>query len=94
MWPRWRRDGKELSYWEGRRLMAVPIDTTAGTFAAGAPQFLFEANLTSQLHETHTHPWAAAADGQRFLVPIPAAAETEEDVPLTVVINWLSGARK
>jgi hypothetical protein len=27
--------------------MAVAIDTTAGTFAAGAPQFLLEANLTS-----------------------------------------------
>jgi dipeptidyl aminopeptidase/acylaminoacyl peptidase len=71
MMPRWRQDGKELYYWEGRRLMVVPIRAAAPTFEPGAPEVLFEASFASETHETHTHPWAVSPDGQRFLIPLP-----------------------
>jgi serine/threonine-protein kinase len=39
--PRWSRDGKELFYAEGTRMMAVPVGAE-GEFSAGQTQFLFE----------------------------------------------------
>ncbi len=39
--PKWARDGKELFYVEGTRMMAVPVRTD-GEFSAGRAQFLFE----------------------------------------------------
>lgn len=35
--PRWRRDGKELFYTLGQKILAVPVKTEGATFEAGIP---------------------------------------------------------
>src|SRR5207253_1193139 len=40
--PAWRRDGRELYYVGPGKLMAVPVETSAGGFRAGTAEPLFE----------------------------------------------------
>jgi eukaryotic-like serine/threonine-protein kinase len=98
VYPRWRRDGKELFYvnnvnlFTGSPLMAVPIQTVGSTFRTGIPTALFNTQLTAGLR----HPggpanvFAVAPDGQRFLILKPAGGSGSEPAPstITVVLNW------
>ena len=92
--PRWSRDGKELFYLEGgRRLMAVPV-RTGSVFAAGAPHLLFETAIVST-PLPRTFNYQPSADGQRFLVNVPAGGEGAATAPpITVVTNWQAGLKK
>jgi serine/threonine-protein kinase len=81
--PMWSKNGRELFYIEGDRMMAVTIDTASG-FSAGVPRALFEKrglsayNATSRLDLT--------PDGKGFL-----AFEQTETAPvesLRLVLNW------
>jgi Tol biopolymer transport system component len=76
--PKWRRDGRELFYREGSKLMAVSVDP-GGEFAAGKPRMLFDGLRTDVWHS-----YEPAVDG-RFLVN----REVERiDAPLTIVTDW------
>jgi DNA-binding winged helix-turn-helix (wHTH) protein/Tol biopolymer transport system component len=84
LYPRWRRDGKELYYVEGpdysesRDLVAVPVTTTPTFQITGPPQKLFTL-------PTGTTP-APSADGQRFVVAEPVG---EKRAPvIRLVMNW------
>ena len=83
--PTWRSDGNELFYFStDQKLMAVPI--TVGTrVTSGPPQPLFAADLTG---------YAPSADGQRFLVNVPAGGVAPTVPPITVVLNWTAGLTK
>ena len=82
--PAWARDGHELFYRSGDRMMAVDI-VMRPTLRAGKPRLLFERTFAKG------GPWRdydISLDGRRFLMLQP----TREDVPLTqlnVVLNWL-----
>jgi Tol biopolymer transport system component len=80
----WRRDGRELFYIAADgAMMAVPVDArTAPTW--GTPRALF----TTMFAGGNYGEFAAAPDGQRFLVPIPPGIEDE--TPITVVVNWIA----
>jgi Tol biopolymer transport system component/tRNA A-37 threonylcarbamoyl transferase component Bud32 len=84
--PMWRQDGKELFYidLEGR-LMAVGL-TAGSDFQAGGPKALFHAPAGAAAGR-----WAPSPDGKRFLFLAP---ETQEQAPLTVVLNWQAGLKK
>jgi hypothetical protein len=41
-WPVWRRDGKELFFRQGTKIMAAPIRLTKASVESGKPQALFE----------------------------------------------------
>lgn len=82
--PRWRRDGRELFYIAGRKLMAADVRTDAASFHAGAPRVLFEANLDPRT--AIRNRYVVSPDGQRFL--IITSAEQADTAPLTVVVNW------
>ena len=43
--PYWRRDGKELFYIAGKRLMVVDVKTDGQVFHPGVPRPLFEVRL-------------------------------------------------
>lgn len=87
--PRWRRDGKELFYVTAeRRLAAVPI-VTGETFQAGDPSELFDVSFAT--NGVNPYPYAASADGQRFLVITPE--ETASSSAISVVLNWASALR-
>jgi len=85
IWPRWRRDGKELFYRQGNKMMAVPIRLTATAVEAGKPQVLFESNDDIRFQVTR--------DGQRFLLSFPVEG-TAAFTPLTVDTNWQAGLAK
>lgn len=85
---RWRQDGKELFYISAdRNLMAVEVSAGA-TFRAGVAQPLFETGISSPFAR-----FAVTANGQRFLVPAPIAAEASSS-PATVVIDWTRGIKQ
>jgi hypothetical protein len=80
--PRWSPKGGELFYWQGRSLIAVPVET-AGTLRIGTPKLLFTAEERSG--------YAVAPDGQRFLMSKPetdTAPPPESPVQIVVVLNW------
>src|SRR5204862_7108057 len=79
----WRRDGKELFYRNGPRLMAVPIQTTP-TVTLGKPVELFQAPFATGV--TLRSRYVPMADGQKFLVLASPNRETSQ--PASVVLNW------
>jgi eukaryotic-like serine/threonine-protein kinase len=80
--PRWSRDGKELLYFAGQTLTAVPVSVRP-TFSNGAPQALFDAPV--QIGYTNdSHWWQVASDGMRFLL---INAGKDQAPPLDVVVT-------
>ena len=76
--PRWRRDGRELSYLAAdNTLMAVPL--SPGRPQPGVAVTLFHV-------EGAVRDYDMAADGQRFLVDV---AEPDP-APMSVLANWPS----
>ena len=82
--PRWSRDGRELFYFSGQTLMAVPVSLRP-TFSNGAPAALFEAPVLAG-YTSDGHRWQVAPDGTRFLML--ANAGTDEAPPVDVAVNW------
>ncbi len=81
--PRWRRDGKELLYLEGNKVMAVSVSMDP-SFSAGSPTLLFEhPSLEDRLFE---YQYDVSADGQRFVLTEPAGEAPEPSIH--VVQNW------
>jgi eukaryotic-like serine/threonine-protein kinase len=87
--PRWRRDGKELFYIAGKRLMAVDVKTDAKDFQWGTPKPLFELHLQV---ESLRSRYQVAASGQRFLLSVPL--ESTRSSTITVLTNWTAGLTK
>jgi len=85
--PLWRRDGKELFYIAGNKLMAVDVRSDDQSFGAGTPHPLF----TVPVGANGGLYYQVAADGQRFLVVIPV---DKPPPPITVVVNWEAALRK
>ena len=82
--PSWRRDGRELVYRDGLRLIAVPVATTP-VLTVGQPKELLR--LPARTTEV-----AMAPDGQRFMV---VQRESPDLVAskLEVVLNWFDELR-
>ena len=79
--PKWRGDGKEMFYLApGGTIMSVDITTTP-SFSAATPKPLFKG-------PAGVIYWDLAADGQRFLMPVPQQAGSAQ--PYRVVLNWTS----
>ncbi len=79
--PTWRRDGKELYYISlDYKMMAVPI-VTVPKFHAGAPTVLFPVRASAAGVN-----YDVSADGQRFLVRLPASDVVTP--PLDLFVNW------
>jgi Tol biopolymer transport system component len=83
--PLWSRDGTEIFYDVGNRLMAVPVKTSPA-FEAGTPQLLFEAPIRGDTGVQYD----VTADGKKFLID---AAANQADTPITLVQNWLAKKR-
>jgi Tol biopolymer transport system component len=84
--PVWRQDGKELFYYSrDGQVMSVDVKVNADeTFSASAPRALFPLRSGNGL--TFVGPFAAAADGQRFL--LNTIVDESSGAPLTLVIDW------
>ena len=84
---RWSRDGKELFYVQGEKLMVVAV-STEGEFSAGSPTELFEhPGLRSSVNYPN---YDVSLDGQRFILPQPVGYDETEapQATIRVVLNW------
>ncbi len=79
--PRWRRDGTEIFYVAGNRLMAASVNGQGATFEVGAARPLFEIRPRSGFGSFYD----VSADGQRFLVNTIVESTS---TPITLVVNW------
>ena len=84
-WPIWRRDGKELFYIQGTKLMAVPIRLTQKSVESGKPEALFDLPVGTRFQ--------VSRDGQRFLIALPVESASPSP-PLTVDSDWRAGFGK
>ncbi|MEO8099324.1 MAG: hypothetical protein ABI811_16590 [Acidobacteriota bacterium] len=83
--PHWRADGKEMFYMTPQgAIMSVEIDQKQG-FQPGLPKQLFK--LPGEIRF-----WDSTRDGQKFLIPVPAA--TSNSAPYNVIVNWTSTLKK
>ena len=96
LFPRWRRDGKELFYMipADQKLMAVPV-RGGESLEMGTPQALFE---TRTVEGAATRPgllqqYDVSPDGQRFLMNVPVGGAATSP-SITVVLHWLAGLKK
>jgi Tol biopolymer transport system component/DNA-binding winged helix-turn-helix (wHTH) protein len=85
--PLWRKDGKELYYISGDRLMAVDVKPSTGAFESGIPKMLFEVRLESTRRRSR---YQVADNGRRFLVNLPI----ESSSPVTVTLNWAGNPKQ
>jgi serine/threonine-protein kinase len=88
--PVWSRDGRELFYLSGDKMMAVEI-TTAPTFRAGTPRLLFEGRYISSTNGVAAYD--VASDGRRFLRVQPMHPDPPAN-QIHVVLNWHEELRR
>ena len=91
--PLWSRDGSELFFIEGDRMMVVPVRTVP-SFEAGVPRELFQLSRGLQRVPFAIDLTAGdlTADGQAFLL-----LEGEESVvhsSVQIVLNWFDELRR
>jgi Tol biopolymer transport system component len=84
--PLWNRNGRELFYRNGNKMMAVEI-TTKPSFSPGTPKMLFEGQYQT-LPTISTPNYDVSADGQRFLMLKPTEQEQAATTQINVVLNW------
>jgi hypothetical protein len=80
--PRWSRNGELFFQAPDGTMMSTPIKT-GPPFEVATPKPLFRTELTDS--------FAVTNDGRRFLVKVPAEADT---TPLTVVVNRQAAVSK
>jgi hypothetical protein len=86
MEPAWNRNGRELFYRSGNKMMAVEV-TAHPSFAAGKPKMLFEgAYLSVAPGQTNT-AYDVSPDGQRFLM-VKEVGRAVSSTQINVVQNW------
>jgi serine/threonine-protein kinase len=81
--PMWSRDGRELFYRNGNRMMAVSVSTVP-VFRADAPRLLFEGDFLAPAIRAN---YDVMPDGKRFVM-VKSAEQTLLNKQLNVVINW------
>jgi Tol biopolymer transport system component len=79
--PRWRHDGKELFYLEGRTLMAADVKADETRFEVGAVHRLFQSRVS-----TGNEVYDVSRDGQHFLLDV--VDDDPASDAITVVVNW------
>ena len=85
--PRWNLNGREIFCLSAdNQLMAIEVDGRGSSFRVGAVRPLFAVPL----HASAFNMWSydVSPDSQRFLFGIDASSSN--DLPLTVVVNWVS----
>jgi Tol biopolymer transport system component len=79
--PVWRRDGKEIYYREGLRVMAVEVNTKASPVEFSSPKALFElaaGNLYGRYYDV-------APDGRFLTSTFPLTTKAQS---FSLVVNW------
>jgi serine/threonine protein kinase/Tol biopolymer transport system component len=86
VYPRWRRDGKELFFLEDRHIVAVEVKTDGG-FAVGKSMQLFEVFARRLTSGSSAYIYDVSPDGQRFLLSSQLGTDSALS-PITAILNW------
>jgi Tol biopolymer transport system component len=90
--PAWNRNGRELFYRSGNKMMAVET-MTSPSFSAGKPRVLFEGEYAVTEYPQLGSDYDVSADGQRFLM-VKETARTVSNEQINVVLNWLEELKR
>jgi eukaryotic-like serine/threonine-protein kinase len=83
--PVWNRNGRELFYRNGDKMMAVEI-TPEPSFSAGNPKMLFQGGY---VRTNASFPeYDVSPDGQRFLMLKPIEQAQAAPTQIDIVLNW------
>ena len=92
LYPRWRRDGRDLFYIDGAgRMVAVSVRTD-GAFEVGTSTPLFETSIGSS-GEIWLSQYDVTADGQQFVLATRSSL-LGPFTALTVTLNWTAEFKK
>ena len=82
--PNWRKDGKELFFFNGldQQVMAVDVNQNGSSLQLGAPRALFKAATVSG----PSGPYAVSPDGKKFVMNTVLPQSIAE--PITLITNW------
>jgi dipeptidyl aminopeptidase/acylaminoacyl peptidase len=89
--PQWNRNGRELFYRSGNRMMAVDVGTTP-TLAVSKPKQIFEGEYEPTLVSAANYD--VSPDGQRFLMLKAARVQDEAPTQISVVLNWFEELKR
>ena len=90
--PMWSRDGRELFYRNGEKMMAV--DVSAGADSAGKPTLLFEGPYDLKIGAGATN-YDVTPDGQGFvMIRSPDSQESAGITQITLVLNWFEELKR
>ncbi len=87
--PAWSRDGRELVYRHGTKMMAVEVKTQPG-FAAGAPRLLFEGRFDPK--PCCGLNYDVTPDGERFVM-IQQEGELELS-QIHLITHWVEELKR
>jgi serine/threonine-protein kinase len=93
--PLWSRDGRELFYRIGNKVMVVNI-SPGPSFQAGTPRLLFERRLAVRTggNSINTN-YDISPDGRRFLMVQEAVQQAEAPpTQIHVVLNWFEELKR
>jgi serine/threonine-protein kinase len=88
--PVWARNGRELFYRNGDKMMVTAVETKP-MFAPAKPKLLFEAHYETA--SPFEPDYEVSPDGQRFLM-IKASEQESAATQLNVVLNWSDELRR
>ena len=89
--PMWARNGRELFYRNGDKMMVAEVETKP-VFAASKPKLLFEGHYEAGIFPFE-RDYDVSPDGQRFLM-IKASEQESAATQLNVVLNWSDELRR
>jgi serine/threonine-protein kinase len=90
--PMWARDGKELFYTRGRKLLSVAVDLRGPEFSAGPARELFDLPVTRGAAKELAN-YDVSRDGRRFLTTRIADPRAEIE-HINLVLGWSEELRR
>jgi serine/threonine-protein kinase len=89
--PVWARNGRELFYRNGDKMMVAAVETKP-VFTAAKPRLLFEGHYEAS-PESLPANYDVSPDGQRFLM-IKASEQEQASTQINVVQNWFEELKR
>jgi len=90
--PVWSRNGRELFYRSGTKMMAVET-TTQPSFSAGKSRLLYEGQYLTSVFPQLGTAYDVSPDGQRFLM-VKELEQATSPTQINVVLNWFEELKR
>jgi Tol biopolymer transport system component len=90
--PLWNRNGRELFYRSGNKMMAVQVETQP-SFSASKPTLLFEREYAASQFPATGIAYDVTHDGQRFLM-VREIEQASSATQINVVLNWFEELKR